>query len=116
MVSGFVGAESFCVLRPAVAWEAPGRALFMLFQAGGLSVDVLRMEVALPGAGPVRRLPGRFGESPGSGDRNRVPNFAWAVEYATGIGPRRAAMAFPAARFPRTFAPELWTVILSAPQ
>lgn len=75
--------ESFWVLRPTAACEAPGRALPILPQAGGLSVDALRTEVALLGAGPVRRLAGRFGESPGSGDRNRVPNFALAVDWNT---------------------------------
>lgn len=56
----------------------------MLPQAGGLdvvSVEVFRIDAALFGAGPVRRLDGRFGESPGSGDRNRVPNLAFAVDY-----------------------------------
>jgi hypothetical protein len=83
VVSGFggVGVESFWVLRATVACKAPGRVFPMLPQAGGLSVDVFRIEAALPGAGPVRRLDGRFGESPGSGDRNRVPNFALAVDW-----------------------------------
>jgi len=84
VVSGFggVGVESFWVLRATVACEAlPGRALPMLPHAGGLSVDALRIEAGLPGVGPVRRLPGRFGDSPGSGDRSRDPNLALAVDW-----------------------------------
>jgi len=75
--------ESFWVLRATVACEALlGRAFPMLPHAGGLSVDALRIEAGLPGAGPVRRLPGRFGDdSPGSGDRSRDPNLALAVDW-----------------------------------
>lgn len=92
-VSGFggVGVESFCTLRlreagwaaAAAAAALPPRAAPMLPHTGGLlvvSVDVLRTDGTLPAVGPRERLAGRFGESPGSGDRSRVPNLAFAVD------------------------------------
>lgn len=72
------------VAEAAAAAALPPRAAPMLPHTGGLfavSTDVLRMDGALPAVvGPRERLAGRFGESPGSGDRSRVPNLAFAVD------------------------------------
>lgn len=61
-----------------------GRALPMLPHAGGrASVEGFRSDAALLlGVGPLRLiLLARF-VSPGSGDRRRVPNLAFAVDLA----------------------------------